>query len=601
MRPLQIKFALILTVLPISALGQSLISTVRTSETSGGTGQNGGISVPTISPNGRFVAFTSTATNLVANDTNNKRDIFVKNLSTGVIKRVNFGASGVQADDDSFNVAVSLTSPNGFIAVAYESLATNIHRTKNAFPDANGVRDIFVSLPKRKFLTERVSIGFGGTDPDGQSNNPSLTIRAEPNRILVAYSSVATNLVEGDTNGKRDIFFAKIQEPAGDGSFDPLTDIVTTRISNGADNISEADDDSAAPQISGDGKFIVFESLATNLVSGVTPSTRQVYLYDEVNQTISLISKAADGTPGNGASTGAYVSFSGRYVVYMTNSNNIIGDGFTLPPNKPQVVRYDTVTGLSERVNTASDGTPSNGTVASNLTATISASGRFVTFSDNGTNIDPSDTNGVADVFAKDMETGVTLRVSQALGGGDADNVSFYGAFGQEGYAAETGLTSFASAATNLISNDSEGLNDTFVSQLSIPPLPLTQEAEIELPPDVLPVDDSSIGVTMQEFDGVLLPTAQTATDTPKVLEALGPAKVRYKIRSYREGPNSTKLDKFLKKTLNKNVVTLGNLSPGTHVIKYRAEIVRKRLNKGTFKVISQTPFSPIQRVTIGQ
>lgn len=585
----------ILLIVPFGAqnlLAQSLISIDRTSETSAGSGQIGQIGIPVISANGRFVAFTSTASNLVTGDTNSNRDIFVKNLLTGAITRTNLGLGQAQANNDSFNVAISPFTPKGFLAVVYESDATNLSRT--LIPDTNNRRDIYFSIPAANNLTERISYGPNGVEANGNCNNPSVAIIANPNKLLVTYSSVATNLVATDTNGKRDIFLSILTAPAENKTLTP-SDVVTTRISRAADSSAESNDGSFAPQISGNGKFIVYESLATNLVNGVTPSTRQIYLFDIENSVTTLVSKSANGTPGDGVSTGASISFGGRYISYLTNSNNIVGDGFTLASNIQQVMLYDTKTGLTERINTAPDGTPSDGLVNSNFTTSVSPAGRFVVFSDEGTNLVANDGNGISDVFVKDRGTGNIIRVSEGIGGVDPDDVSFFGTFGQKSYNALVGLASFASSATNLISSDTESQDDTFVAGISIPKLPLTEDTEIEVPPDVESKSEKAVTVTMQEFDGATLSALAAKKSMPETMELVGQPKVQYVVKSTREGTSQT-----IKKIIKKNVATLSKLKQGTHVISYQAQIYKKNKKTKKNKVVFKTPFSPAERVCIG-
>lgn len=573
-----------------SSFAQSLLSIDRTSETSSGSGQVGQVGVPVISANGKFVAFTSTASNLVSGDTNSNRDVFVKNILNGAVTRVNLGLAQVQANDDSFNVSISPSTPKGFAVVVFESDATNISRTLQS--DTNNRRDIYFSIPVANNLTERISYGPNGVEPNGNSNNPSVAVIANPNRILVAYSSVATNLVTGDTNNSRDIFLSILTAPLENGGLTP-SDVVTTRISLAADPSSEANNPSFSPQISGNGKFIVFESLATNLVSGVTPSSMQIYRYDIENETTILVSKSLSGTPGDGISTGASISFGGRYVSYLTNSNNIVNDGFTLASNVQQVMLFDTKTGITERINTAPDGTPSDGLVNSNFTTFISPAGRFVVFSDEGTNLVSSDSNGISDVFVKDRGTGELIRVSEGIGGVDPDDESFFGTFGQQSYTATVGLASFGSAATNLVSGDVEGQTDTFVASISIPKLPLTEDTEIEVPPDVASKSEKAVTVTMQEFDGATL--SALAAQHPQTSKLLGQPKVQYVVKSSLEGKSQK-----IKKIIKKNVVSLSKLKQGTHVISYQAQIVRKNKKTKKNKVIFKTPFSPEERACIG-
>lgn len=130
------------------------------------------------------------------------------------------------------------------------------------------------------------------------------------------------------------------------------------------------------------------------MVKGPTPSGKQIYLFNRDKGTLSLVSKAADGTPGNGISKTASISYSGGFVVYLSNSSNIINDGFDPGSTTLQVIRFNTATGESSRANQNELGIPGNGIGAVNINAFVSPDGRFVIFSDRADNLVANDTNG---------------------------------------------------------------------------------------------------------------------------------------------------------------------------------------------------------------
>jgi hypothetical protein len=137
-----------------------------------------------LSADGRFVAFDSFATNLVPGDTNNRRDVFVRDRQGGTTRRVSLGSGGAQGNGDS--VLPSISAGGRF--VAFISGATNL-----VPGDTNGFIDVFVR-DRQAGTTERVSLG-----PDGVQGNGG-------DSRFVAFTSGATNLVPGDTNGVEDVF-----------------------------------------------------------------------------------------------------------------------------------------------------------------------------------------------------------------------------------------------------------------------------------------------------------------------------------------------------------------------------------------------------------
>jgi Tol biopolymer transport system component len=209
---------------------------------------------PSISADGRYVAFTSGATNLVAGDTNSRPDIFVRDRQTNTTERVSIDTAGNQADSSSFEPSIS---PDGRY-VAFASSATNLVADDNN----DGTEDVFVR-DRQTNTTERVSINTAGNQADDDSFNPSIS----PDGRYVAFYSSASTLVAGDTNGERDIFVRDRQTNT------------TERVSiNTAGN--QADSSSFNPSISADGRYVAFDSHATNLVAGDTNGRRDIFVHE---------------------------------------------------------------------------------------------------------------------------------------------------------------------------------------------------------------------------------------------------------------------------------------------------------------------------------
>src|SRR5262249_22544698 len=168
-----------LLVLPAAGAGPG--STTRVSTATGGGQGNGRSFVPTISADGRYVAFYSDASNLVSGDTNGARDVFVRDLQTGETTRVSVSSSGAEADGDSFAPALSADGRY----VAFASAATNL-----VAGDTNDANDVFVR-DRQTNTTTRVSVGHEGSQANGGSDQPSLSGDGR----LVAFTSTASNVV----------------------------------------------------------------------------------------------------------------------------------------------------------------------------------------------------------------------------------------------------------------------------------------------------------------------------------------------------------------------------------------------------------------------
>src|SRR5438046_2018767 len=168
-------------------------TTERVSVASGGTTEGNATSLGSaLSADGRFVAFHSTATNLVAGDANGKTDVFVHDRQTGMTERVSVASGGTRGNNASSYPALSADGR----FVAFDSDATDL-----VAGDTNGTTDVFVH-DRQTGTTERVSVTSGGTQGNDSSAAPALSAEGG----FVAFHSVSTNLVAGDTNGTYDVF-----------------------------------------------------------------------------------------------------------------------------------------------------------------------------------------------------------------------------------------------------------------------------------------------------------------------------------------------------------------------------------------------------------
>ncbi|PWU23106.1 MAG: hypothetical protein C5B48_09185 [Candidatus Rokuibacteriota bacterium] len=328
---------------------------------------NGDSFNPTISASGRFVAFESLASNLVAADSNAKRDIFVRDLRTGKTVRASVDSVRNQANGDSRNPAISA---NGRF-VAFESDATNL-----VGGDGNGRRDIFVH-DLRIGRTVRASVDSAGNQANGDSFSPAIS----GNGRFVAFSSSATNLVGGDTNGSSDIFVHDLK--TGE----------TVRAS--VDSVgNQADGSSVGLAISANGRVVAFLSDATNLVDTDTNGLLDVFVHDlRTGKTV----RASVDSAGNQANGEPFfrpvLSANGRFVAFDSSASNLVaGDTNSVI----DTFVHDLRTGKTVRVSVNGLGDQADG---KSLFPAISANGRVVVFASDATNLVAGDTNGVRDIF----------------------------------------------------------------------------------------------------------------------------------------------------------------------------------------------------------
>ena len=409
-----------------AAPAQAHFITERVSVGSGGVQGNAESGDPSISADGRFVAFVSSASNLVPGDTNRRADVFVRDRRTGTTRRVSLGAGGAQGNGDSSEPALSA---NGRFVAFYSE-------ARNLVPgDTNGQADVFVR-DRRTGTTRRVSLGSGGSQSNGASVQPALSADGR----FVAFISDATNLVPGDTNGLTDVFVRDRQTGT------------TRRVSLGAGG-AQGNWGSVEPAVSADGRFVAFTSLADNLVPGDTNGiTADVFVRDRQTGTTRRVSVGPGGVQSDGNSQFPALSADGRFVAFWSQATNLVP---TDTNGTADVFVRDRQTGTTRRVNVGPGGVQANDI---SFYLALSADGRFVAFSSFATNLVPGDTNGSYDVFVRDRQKGTTRRVSLGPGGAQGNDSSYDPAVSADGR-----FVAFSSDASNLVPGDTNGFTDVFV------------------------------------------------------------------------------------------------------------------------------------------
>ncbi len=369
-----------------------------------------------ISAGGRFVAFSSAASNLVPGDTNAAGDVFVRDRLAGVTRRVSVASSGQQADGPSSAPAISADGR----FVAFASAAANL-----VPGDTNGSTDVFVR-DRLAGKTRRVSVASSGQQANGPSSAPAISADGR----FVAFTSDASNLVLRDTNDSSDVFVRDLL--AG----------VTRRVSLTTQG-RQGDSASYSPSISGDGRYVAFQTDSYNLQQGLADESAVVVRDRLAGVTLEPMRNNDDAMFGESPA----VSADGRYVAYV---------GFLGPEccPSPQMFVWNRMTRRTQPLSAEISGDSSNATFGP---PAISADGRYVAFSSDS-NVVKRDTNGAWDVFVRDRLTRVTRRVSIASNGQQANADSLGAAITADGSS-----VAFASDATNLVRGDTNNSSDVFV------------------------------------------------------------------------------------------------------------------------------------------
>ena len=381
---------------------------------------------------GRFVVFESRASNLVAGDTNGCGDVFVHDRQTGVTERVSVASNEAQANGESRDVSISADGRY----VAFTSSATNL-----VTGDTSGFADMFVR-DRTNGTTTLVSASSGGGPGNGGSGGPAIS----GNGAFVAFSSEASDLVALDGNGVSDVFRRDLA--AG----------TTARVSVDTVNGDANAFSGGWLSISHDGGRVAFYSNATDLVAGPVYGA-DAYARDMVAGTTTLVSVADGGGAANGPSGVPAISADGRYVAFDSNATNLVSGGDANGFDDDVLVR-DLTLGTTQRVSVSSDGTQAD---AGSTFPSISEHGEYVSFESYATNLvgDGDDNNEVQDVFLRDVANGTTERVSVASGVPDGNDRSYQIPSGS--MSADGSLVTFYGPATNLVAGDTNGAYDVFV------------------------------------------------------------------------------------------------------------------------------------------
>ena len=344
---------------------------------------NGTSSSPATNADGRFVAFGSSASNLVPGDTNASGDVFVHDRLTGETTRVSVGPGGVQGDATSLGASIS--ADGRFVAF--------ISDASNLVAGGSSGRQAFVH-DRLTGTNELISVSNDGIPGTGFATGAAVSGDGR----LVAFGSFASNLVPGDTNGAIDIFVR--DRIAG------TTDRVSVRTDGG-----EGNNASLRPSISDDGSVVSFSSEATNLVDGDTNEVRDIFVHFVATGVTERVSVSSAGAQSDGhsdgfgirggSSFGPEVSSTGRYVAFDSQATNLIpddtntcsyqgGQSFPVPGQCPDIFVRDLLADTTVRVSVDSAGAQSNG---ASTDPDINGDGTTTTFFSVASNLVPEDTN----------------------------------------------------------------------------------------------------------------------------------------------------------------------------------------------------------------
>jgi Ca2+-binding RTX toxin-like protein len=403
------------------SLTRELVS--QTSNGTLGNGASGSISASLldnethldISTNGRFVVFESLANNFAVGvtDNNSKSDIFVKDMQTGELKLVSSKTDGSLLSTNSDAISPEVSDDGRY--VVFQNAEVIYHKDLST-----GTLSI-------------VSVShLNGSDGDGK--HPSMSADG---RYVVYDSGNDTSYTNQVVDGTVQVFLRDMQNPGNS--------LMLSKTAAGVEGNSE----SSQAHISDDGKFVVFESSASNLFADDTNNKRDILLKDLASQEIMVVSKSQSGVLSNGISYNPMLSANGRYVVFESYATNLL-DGISLQnDNKAQLYRKDLQTGEVKLVSVKDDNQTINN--QNSFKPVISADGRYVVFYDGaGSNL--SDTIGIT-TYLKDMQTGTLTELNPRYTASQNAQVQFSAQVDQYAFSADGRYLVLATKQANMLNS----------------------------------------------------------------------------------------------------------------------------------------------------
>jgi Calx-beta domain/WD40-like Beta Propeller Repeat len=406
---------------------------------------------PVVSANGRFVAFHSSAFNLVANDFNGRRDVFVRDLQTGTTTLVSVNRFGIETGDGA-SQKPTISADGRY--VAFESDADDLVPN-----DTNKQSDIFLR-DLQTGTTTLVSVNHART---GSANQSSLNAVITANARYVAFSSFASDIVDFDNNNTIDIFVYSI---AGGQLRMVSCDLTGTSPGNAASYMPNLPRDKAPRAVfSKDGRYLVFESQATNLTLTADPNghSPDVFVRDlDVGITKVLSADPLLTATANGASTTPVISGNGRFVFFQSTATNLVPNDTN---NGLDLFVCDLNSNEKTLVSVTTTNTGSNIHPSSQFFPVASDDGRYVIFQSDAKTYVTNDSNNEIDVFRRDLQANTTTLVSVSTSGGTSAGNSVLGAV-MSANGRFVAFIGFGAGFTT--TTDTNGQGDVFVRDIDL-------------------------------------------------------------------------------------------------------------------------------------
>ena len=322
---------------------------------------------PSLNADGRFIAFVSNANNLGPTDTNTMQDIYLRDTMLNTTTLVSVNDDGVIGDNYSYQPWISADGRYVVFGSAADNLTSDV---------TNGNENIFM----RDTMLNTTTLISQSTD-GVIGNGYSYTSMISASGRYVVFFTYANNFVPNDTNGHADVFVRD-------------TMLNTTTMVSVNDLGVEGNDESQAAIISDDGRFVAFNSYATNLVPNDDNDATDMFMRDLLLGTTTLVTVTPNGTQADQGSDSLAMSSDGRFVLLATFADNLTPN---VTPGRWNITVHDMRTGVNTLVSANAAGIEGNDQAG--IFPAISANGQFIAFSSDASNLVPGDTNSGTDEF----------------------------------------------------------------------------------------------------------------------------------------------------------------------------------------------------------
>lgn len=355
---------------------------------------------PALDAAGRFVAFGSAAANLVRGDVNGVADMFVYDrilARTDILTLVPHPQTGSAGGGLVPDLPPSV-SADGCI-VAYTSSAGDLvsndtNETSDVFVQVGVLNGATGACDRGSGTTELISVATVGSQQGQAANLASVDGAISADGCVVAFNSDATNLVAGDSNQDRDVF---VRDRCQNTTERVNVSSAGTQAGKPTQRVGSLPQLGWAPSVSGDGNLVAFVSDQTGLDGINSQGVSNIFLRDRQAQTTVRVSLGLNGDAANGPSSSPSISADGHFVTFQSTALNLIADDTNQSADVFVVEINDGVVGPAARVSVPSGGGEANGDSSA---PQISADGTTIVFQSTATNLVPNDTNSTLDIFA---------------------------------------------------------------------------------------------------------------------------------------------------------------------------------------------------------